>query len=353
MISCIDELFTKYDKKVYPDTSIKIDSNKQNYFTLIYLSDSNSKDYDPSINYESELQKEIDKKIEYFKTAYANFNSMNKNEKLALISEMNRYWYFFDQNENSFNKKLDFQPNELAQEIYMNDFFINERFNLGLFYHTEVLHFKGEKSTHISKVYIPTGSTPGFKGHQIDSTVNIKIDNSNSFNFLVGYRLLLKKEYAPFSFIDFKLGFAFNKIELDPSYIVLYELHGVRTNPIQRIDAKVYFDGKSSSSYSLLSKVLFPVYYFNRFLHINIGASYEIRLSNFSYDLITDEKVTDYSNNITSESHSKETRKFSDIQDNLPQGIVSLNVEFQKYEMYIEGSISNKIRLGLGLFFNF
>jgi len=341
MVSCLDDFFIDYNKEIHLDPNIKIDRNKQNYFVYISLSDK-SEPYDSLNDYAVILDREIDKKFDHFNSLYQNLKKMSRDEKFAFVEEMNTFWYFFDPAEKFFTRKLKFEPNELAQDIYKDDYYILGNFMVEFFYYPLNYIFNTTGSKDISTSYCSV-TTPDFErklNTKIEYTTNKLID------LFAGYRVVIKREYGAFSYLDAELGFALNNIEFDaPFGKVFYSRNAARVGAY--IDTKAYLEKKNSFSYSASARALVPLLYFTRALHIKLGVGYEMSFIKFDYSIKIPETITDLQGNQEFNNYDQEG-SYSKT-NNYLTGIVSLNATFSKFINFsIEGDISNYFGAGIG-----
>ncbi len=346
MLSCLDEFATQFDKNVGSSQNPEIDKNKQYYFTFIALINQYEK-YDSTQDYKSRIQREAVRKIKYFNTAYNNLGNMDKDEKLTLLDETNTYWYFFDPDENFFDEKINFNPADIAEDIYKDDFIISKNFNLGVFYYPVNFVFKDVEKLAISAGYTSVTSEGFERNLQTETNINSK----KLFEAFLGYRFGLEKEYGALSYIDFSLGVSYNDIRFDPALnTVFYEQHGVK--PGQYIDTQAYIDKKSSSSYSLSTRLMVPIFYLNPVFYVNIGASYTASFNKLDYEVVIEETVTDLQGNKEINNYNQ-TGNYSKTA-NVIAAIVSMNASLSNnFDLILEGDFSNYFASGLGLIFRF
>lgn len=346
MISCIEDLFTYWDQTLVLDTSFIVDKNKQDFYSFIYFS-GESEDYNPLMDYSNRLQNTILKKISYFNDKSMNFSNMNKKEKQMFINELNRYWYFVDKEETTYSSKLDFELNELVQEIYINDFYINEKFGIEIFYHPVNINLETKEMINTSAVY----KSPKSTGSGLTYNTQAEIKTNRFLSIFGTYRILIEKEYEAFNYVDAKLGISLNEIEFAPPFGThFFSFSGKQ--PGKYIDAFGYMDKESAFTYSILLKTVIPVFYLNPVFNVKVGCLYELRLNNFDYSILVEETITDLQGNQT-HTTMKEIRNYSNS-NHFIWGIISINAKLSnQINTILEGNISKKLGFGLGVNYSF
>ncbi len=346
MVSCLYDFFAEYNKEIHIDPNIKIDRNEQNYFVFISFTDK-SEPYDSTKDYSLKLNGEIDRKFDHFNSEHKNLDKMTREEKLTLMDEMNTYWYFFDPAEKFFNRKMNIEPNEIAQDIYKNDFYILNNFIAEVFYYPVNYIFKTTGSKDISTSYYSVTNP------DIERDIHTKIDYNTKklFDIFVGYQIPFKKEYTSFSYLDAELGFTLNNIDFDPPFGKVFYTRSA-SSVGQYIDTKAFLEKNNSSSYSASAKLLVPILYFTQAFHIKLGVGYEMSFIKFDYNIRIPETLTDLQGNQEFYNYDQ-TGSYSKT-NNMFSGIVSLNVTFGNFiDVITEGDISNYFGLGIGLALRF
>jgi hypothetical protein len=235
--------------------TFEADSNKQDFFSYLFLSGNKNLSYNPDQNY-TQMKKQIeDKLIIFYNQEYQELKKSNKIPDEKLTSDILKHWYLF---------KHDTEENN--NEVHAFEFIYLTVKN---FY-----TFKNQKKWNLGIQYVPYNTTIQLK-HSIpikdDLDYNIYNENLSiqQLSVFVGYKFFLKNYIGPLSFINLKLTAGKNISKLNPEpnkgFSKHYSTSGIDYNQM------LYFTKNEldlNSVYNFSIELSSPLYIINKSTYI-------------------------------------------------------------------------------------
>lgn len=247
------------------------DSNKIDYYKLIYHTEQNMNDYNLSVNYTELINAFENKVIEEFKLVHKQIIDRTYPEtyRIPLFEKMIKYWYIFQTRISTEDSLHEYVVDHYARNYSVGDAFLN--YEISLLYNSNTLFdFKYSGATQ-TPLIIP-----------IKERISL-----NQVGFSFAYRFKLKEQKSIFSTINIGLSFAFGKVnysrklnDLDIGFFTIEK--GIQSGELYEVkfvDSKLSF--KSIKYLDFSASV--PIYYFLPNVLFSFGTNVYLNL--VDYDL--------------------------------------------------------------------
>ncbi len=280
----ISSFYDKYDytfvHQITVEQDIKVDENKLNFFKYIYLSGDSVAKFDSNKNYEQLFLKTLQQKVNTLNQKFDQLKEASTKQEIAqFLIQANRYPFIF---KNTYLESIPITTNfhlyQFLEASYKRDFLNKNSIYFQLA--GNGLAFSVEESFK---------TTDPFDSHyKYDFAINIR----QIIYLFAGFKLKLKEEFQPFSFINFAVGIPVGTIYSNTfKDVVLFD--GIKAiSGLRYVGSYQLNNIREIKSKSIVSQITFPVYYYSDKIFFEVGLNYSLINVSYKYDFIKDGEVT-------------------------------------------------------------
>lgn len=273
-----------------------VDSNKIEYFNYKFIKNDESLKYDRDTDYKILNVSVLKAKVDEINYKIANSEMSGEDSVLEPLKDIKHYWFIENEYPSVlYSKRILKEATAIAIDYYSDKFlesntiFLFAENNLTL---SETESF--DKQLQYEDYVLPTFINP------MRFEYNIRIKNSRSLSFGIGYKIRLKDEIGFFS--NIKLGFYYKLLNSDITFEEKnQDFYRFTYNVISGSSNEQYVyhisDINNLNNYLLSFRIKTPVFHFYKSFYVELGLDLDYHIIN--YDIQFERSAVRVTNGIT------------------------------------------------------